>query len=79
MRQAWRPKAKQAQLIRRAGLNSDNWLVRHEDKQYLHLVDRGLEQRQIVIIDKTTGEVIKKSALGCREQHQGKRKITKLL
>lgn len=32
-------------------------MCRFEDKNYLHVVDRGIEQREVLIIDKRTGEI----------------------
>lgn len=52
-------RAAQRQLIRNAGLDSDKWTIVHGNDRYLYLVDRGMEQRQKVIIDKVTGEALK--------------------
>ena len=52
-------RAAQRQLIRNAGLDPERWTIVHGNDRYLYLVDRGMEQRQKVIIDKTTGEVLK--------------------
>lgn len=54
------PNAGQKKLIREAGLNPAKWLVRHENNRYLYLVDRGIEQRENVIIDKIAGDVARK-------------------
>ncbi len=54
------PNAEQKALIRTAGLNPAKWLVRHENDRYLYLVDRGIEQRENLIIDKIAGDVARK-------------------
>lgn len=60
MKQPKKPNLEQKKMIKRAGLNPDQWSVRDENKQYLYLVDRGMEQRENIMIDKATGEVLKK-------------------
>ena len=52
------PNAEQRRLIRTAGLNPAKWLVRHENDRYLYLTDRGIEQRENLIIDKIAGDVV---------------------
>ena len=52
------PTLGQAELIWRAGLNPAFWLVRMEDELYLHLV--GKDGKLVVIIDRTTGEIVKR-------------------
>ena len=59
MKQPKKPNLSQKKIIAGAGLDPDSWSVRNENKQYLYLVDRGMEQRQNIIIDKVTGEVMK--------------------
>lgn len=59
MKQPKKPNLAQKKMIKRAGLDPEKWSVRNENKQYLYLVDRGMEQRQNIIIDKVTGEVMK--------------------
>lgn len=54
------PNAKQKALIRTAGLNPAKWLVRYENDHYLYLTDRGIEQRENLIIDKIVGDVARK-------------------
>lgn len=54
---ARKPNAEQRKLIRTAGLNPAKWLVRHESDRYLYLTDRGIEQREDLIIDKIAGDV----------------------
>lgn len=56
-------RAAQRQLIRNVGLDPDKWTIVHGNDRYLYLVDRGMEQRQKVIIDKTTGEVLKEKEM----------------
>lgn len=56
-------RAAQRQLIRNAGLDPDKWTIVHSNDRYLYLVDRGMEQRQQVIIDKATGEVLKEKEM----------------
>lgn len=59
MKQPRKPTLAQKKLIVDAGLDPDSWSVKLDDALYLHLVDRGMEQRQIHIIDKATGKLIK--------------------
>ena len=54
-----RPDACQKQVIRKAGLEPQKWLVVKENLMYLYLVDRGSEQREDIIIDKETFEVMR--------------------
>ncbi len=54
-----RPDACQKQVIRKAGLGPQKWLVVKENLMYLYLVDRGPEQREDIIIDKETFEVMR--------------------
>lgn len=79
MRQARRPTRRQKDLIERAGLEPEKWLIRHEDNYYLHLVDKGLEQRQLVIIDKAAGEVKQRALSRWRQRQGNKQKNTTLL
>ena len=60
MKQPKKPNLSQKKMIVGAGLNPDQWSVRDENKQYLYLVDRGMEQRENVMIDKATGEAVTK-------------------
>jgi hypothetical protein len=53
-----RPTLAQKKLISKADLDPKKWLVTLEDQGYLHLVDKGIEQREIRIIDRRTGELI---------------------
>lgn len=34
-------------------------MCRFEDKSYLHVVDKGMEQREVLIVDKKTGEIVR--------------------
>lgn len=54
-----KPDAWQKQIIRKAGLKPQKWLVIWENEMYLYLVDRGPEQREDIIIDKETFEVMR--------------------
>ncbi len=54
-----KPDAWQKQIIRKAGLEPQKWLVVKENLMYLYLVDRGPEQREDIIIDKETFEVMR--------------------
>ena len=54
-----RPDVCQKQVIRKAGLEPQKWLVVKENLMYLYLVDRGPEQREDLIIDKETFEVMR--------------------
>ena len=63
MKTARKPTPEQADLIQKAGLDPQAWSVRFEDDRYLHLVDRGLEQREIVIVDKETAKTVKSPAV----------------
>lgn len=54
-----KPDAWQKQIIRKAGLKPQKWLVVKENPMYLYLVDKGSEQREDIIIDKETFEVMR--------------------
>lgn len=54
-----KPNAGQKQVIRKAGLKPQKWLVIWENERYLYLVDRGLEQRENIIIDQEAYEVMR--------------------
>ena len=54
-----KPDAWQKQIIRKAGQEPQKWLVVKENLMYLYLVDRGPEQREDIIIDKETFEVMR--------------------
>ena len=56
---AHRPRRAQRRTISLSGLNPDEWLVGFEDKLYLYLVDRGIERRESLIIDKASHEVMR--------------------
>lgn len=43
------PTRKQKVLIKNAGLNLENWLVRHEDGRYLYLLHRISGQEKVVL------------------------------
>lgn len=62
MKQPKKPTLDQKKQIKSAGLDPDKWSVRNENKQYLYLVDRGMEQRENIIIDKATGEIMKEKS-----------------
>lgn len=55
---AIRPDPAQKTLISAAGLNPEKWLVTKDNAAYLYLVDKGMEQRERIIIDKGTGEAM---------------------
>ena len=54
-----KPDAWQKQIIRKAGQEPQKWLVVKENLMYLYLVDRGSEQREDIIVDKKTFEVMR--------------------
>ena len=54
-----KPDAWQKQIILKAGLKPQKWLVVKENPMYLYLVDRGPEQREDIIVDKETFEVMR--------------------
>ncbi len=54
-----KPDAWQKQIIRKAGLKPQKWLVVKENHMYLYLVDKGSEQREDIIIGKETFEVMR--------------------
>lgn len=54
-----RASPEQANIIKNAGLDPEQWSVFLEDKLHLHIVDYSVERREIHIIDKTTGKLIK--------------------
>ena len=58
MKQPRKPTLDQKKLIDAAGLDPDKWSVKFEDAIYLHLVDRGMEQRELRIIDKQTRKIV---------------------
>lgn len=62
MKQPKKPSLAQEKMIKRAGLDPEKWSVREENKQYLYLVDRGMERRENVMIDKATGEAVMKKS-----------------
>ena len=62
MKQPKKPNLAQKKMIKRAGLDPEKWSVREENKQYLYLVDRGMEQRENIMIDKATGEAVMKKS-----------------
>lgn len=59
MKQPKKPTLAQKKIIRSAGLNPDEWSVTHEDREYLHLVERHFERREIRIIDKKNLDVVR--------------------
>lgn len=54
------PNTSQKKLITAAGLDASKLLVRKENSLYLYLTDRGIEQRENIIIDKLTSEIVRK-------------------
>lgn len=54
-----KPDAWQKQIIRKAGIKPQKWLVVKENPMYLYLADKGSEQRENIIIDKETFEVMR--------------------
>lgn len=54
-----KPDAWQKQIIRKAGLKPQKWLVVKENPMYLYLVDKGSDQREDIIIGKETFEVMR--------------------
>ena len=54
-----KPDAWQKQIIRKAGLEPQKWLVVKENPMYLYLVDKGSEQWEDIIVDKETFEVMR--------------------
>lgn len=59
MREPRRPDSAQKKLIKDAGLDPGKWSVSYDNASYLHLVDKGFEQRERIIIDKATGEAMR--------------------
>lgn len=49
----------QAELIKAAGLDPEQWSVLLEDKLYLHIVDYSIERRERHIIEKKTGKLVR--------------------
>lgn len=60
MSQPRTPSTSQRRLIKRAGLDPNKWFVVKENDFYLYLVDKGMEQRENIMIDKATGEAVTK-------------------
>lgn len=58
MKQPRKPTLVQKKLIAAAGLDPDEWMVKLEDKLYLQLVDRGIEQRKKVTINKQAKQIV---------------------
>lgn len=69
MKQPKKPELSQKKLIVAAGLDPYKWYVMHDGKQYLHLVDKNLEQKEIKIIDKITGKLVESP--GTDQSNQG--------
>lgn len=79
MREPRRPNRTQRKIIRKAKpkLKPWQWSVVFEDGAYLHLVDRGFEQRERIIIDKATGEAMREKEPWSRpKQTRAKQNIT---
>lgn len=57
MKQPSKPTLAQKKLIAGAGLDPEKWMVRHENRIYLYIVDRGIKQRQLCIINRKTGRL----------------------
>lgn len=64
MKQPKKPTLEQKKIIAGAGMDPEKWSVRFEDRKYLHIVDRGIEQRELQIIDKGTGRVVERPSRG---------------
>ena len=62
MKQPKKPTLDQKKMIQRAGLDPGNWCVMKENRQYLYLVDRGMERCETAIIDKATLEVMQEKS-----------------
>lgn len=62
MKQPSKPTLRQKKIIVRAGLDPNEWSVRKDNDQYLYLVERSIEQRKTVIIDKAMLEVMKEKS-----------------
>lgn len=58
-------------LVERAGLLSDEWMCRFEDKNYMHIVKKTENLAEIKIIDKN-----KKESLGTDQSNQDNLIIT---
>lgn len=76
MKQPNKPTLTQKKIISKAGLDPDKWSVTMEDADYLHLVERHFEKRDIRIIDKKTMEVMKENALSRPKQSGQKKNFT---
>lgn len=53
-----KPTCAQKELIAAAGLDPEGWLVRSDAGTYLKLVDRGIEQREEVTVNKETKRLV---------------------
>lgn len=58
MKQPKKPTLAQKKIIACAGLDPEKWMVRLENRTHLHIVDRGIEQREQKTIDKQTGKCV---------------------
>lgn len=58
MQKGKEPNQAQEILINKAGLFHTDWLVRHEDDNYLHLVARNKDPSEVKIIDKEKRKVL---------------------
>lgn len=71
MKQPKKPTLAQKKLIAGAGLDPEKWMVRLENRMYLYIVDRGIEQRELRTIDKQTGKCVSHLE---RKNQRGRRK-----
>ena len=69
MKQPKKPTLSQKKLIVAVGLDPYKWSVRYDGEQYLHIVDRNLEQREVRIIDKINGKLVESP--GTNQSNQG--------
>ena len=58
MKQPKKPTLAQKKIIAGAGMDPEKWSVRFEDRKYLYIVDRGVEQRELRVISKRTGKYV---------------------
>lgn len=58
MKQPRKPTRDQKELIAKVGLNPEEWLVRSDEGMYMKIVDRTIEQREEVTINKETKKIM---------------------
>lgn len=58
MKRPKKPTRDQKELIAKVGLNPEEWLVRSDAGMYLKIVDKTMEQREEVTINKVSKKIV---------------------